>query len=227
MKIAVLNEFSQATKNPIIVNELKKVVEPMGHQVYNAAMEKPLSDQDVPEAYTKDNPRLTYLHLGIQSALLLNSGAVDFVITGCGTGQGALMSLNMYPGVVCGYCIEPTDAYLFLQINNGNALAIPFAKGFGWGAELNLNNIFTRAFGSPKGMGYPDGRKEAQNRNANLLFEVKKQVAKPLLEALRAIDPQLVRECMIPRFLDCFYAGCRDEELKAFVDEMAAGQSGR
>lgn len=223
MKIAVLNEFSQAPKNEIIVNELKKVVEPMGHQVYNAAMEKPLTDQDVPEAYTAENPRLTYLHLGIQAALLLNSEAVDFVITGCGTGQGALMSLNMYPGVVCGYCIEPTDAYLFLQINNGNALSIPYAKGFGWGAELNLNNIFTRAFGSPKGMGYPDGRKEAQNRNANLLFDVKKQVAKPLLEALRAIDAQLVKECMIPRFLDCFYAGCKDEELKAFVDEVVAG----
>lgn len=222
MKIAVLNEFSQAPKNPIIVNELKKVVEPMGHEVYNAAMEKPLSDQDVPEAYTAENPRLTYLHLGIQAALLLNSGAVDFVITGCGTGQGALMSLNMYPGVVCGYCIEPTDAYLFLQINNGNALSIPYAKGFGWGAELNLNNIFTRAFGSPKGMGYPDGRKEAQNRNANLLFEVKKQVAKPLLDALKAIDPQMVKECMIPRFLDCFYAGCKDAELKAFVDEIVA-----
>lgn len=223
MKIAVLNEFSQATKNEIIVNELKKVVEPMGHMVYNAAMEKPLLEQDVPEAYTAENPRLTYLHLGIQAALLLNSGAVDFVITGCGTGQGALMSLNMYPGVVCGYCIEPTDAYLFLQINNGNALSIPFAKGFGWGAELNLNNIFTRAFGSPKGMGYPDGRKEAQNRNANLLFEVKKQVAKPLLDALNAIDPQLVKECMIPRFLDCFYAGCKDDELKAFVDNVVAG----
>lgn len=218
MKIAVLNEFSQAPKNEIVVNELKKVVEPMGHQVYNAAMEKPLTDQDIPEAYTPENPRLTYLHLGIQAALLLNSGAVDFVVTGCGTGQGALMSLNMYPGVVCGYCIEPTDAYLFLQINNGNALSIPYAKGFGWGAELNLNNIFTRAFGSPKGMGYPDGRKEAQNRNANLLFEVKKQVAKPFLEALKSIDPQMVKECMIPRFLKCFYDGCQDAEIKAFVD---------
>ena len=100
MKIAVLNEFSQAPKNEIIVNELKKVVEPMGHQVYNAAMEKPLTDQDIPEAYTPENPRLTYLHLGIQAALLLNSGAVDFVVTGCGTGQGALMSLNMYPATV-------------------------------------------------------------------------------------------------------------------------------
>ena len=172
----------------------------------------------VQEAYTEENPRLTYLHLGIQAALLLNSGAADFVITGCGTGQGALMSLNMYPGVVCGYCIEPTDAYLFLQINNGNALSLPYAKGFGWGAELNLNNIFSRAFGSPKGMGYPDGRKEAQNKNAKLLFDVKKQVAKPLLEALHTVDAQLVKECMIPRFLDCFYAGCKDAELKKFVD---------
>jgi len=220
MKIAVLNEFSQAPKNEIIVKELKAVVEPMGHRVFNAAMSKPLVDQDVPEAYTKENPRLTYLHLGIQAALLLNSGAADFVITGCGTGQGALMSLNMYPGVVCGYCIEPTDAYLFLQINNGNALSIPFAKGFGWGAELNLNNIFTRAFGSPKGMGYPTDRKESQNRNAELLSLVKARVAKPLPEAIKAIDTQMVKECMTLNFLECFYDGCMDNDLRNFVDEI-------
>lgn len=221
MKIALLNEFSQSTKNEIILKELKAVAEPMGHQVFNAAMSKPLSDQDIPESYTKENPRLTYLHLGIQSALLLNSQAVDFVVTGCGTGQGALMSLNMYPGVVCGYCIEPTDAYLFLQINDGNALSLPFAKGFGWGAELNLNNIFSRAFGSPKGMGYPDGRKEAQNKNAGLLFQVKNQVAKPLLEAIDSIDKDMVRECMTPNFLQCFYAGCQDVEIKAYVDKIS------
>lgn len=221
MKIALLNEFSQAGKNEIVLKELKSVVEPMGHEVYNAAMSKPLLDQDIPEAYTEENPRLTYLHLGIQSALLLNSGAVDFVVTGCGTGQGALMALNMFPGVVCGYCIEPTDAYLFLQINNGNALSIPYAKGFGWGGELNLNNIFTRAFGSPKGMGYPEGRKESQNKNAANLFKVKEQVAKPLLEALKSIDPQLVKECMTNNFLNCFDAGCKDAEIKAFVDSVA------
>ncbi len=55
MKIAVLNEFSQASKNDIIVNELKKAVEPMGHQVFNAAMACPLSSEDVPEAYTEEN----------------------------------------------------------------------------------------------------------------------------------------------------------------------------
>lgn len=71
-------------------------------------------------------------------------------------------------------------------------------------------------------MGYPEGRKEAQNRNAAHLFEVKKQVAKPLLEALKALNPQLVMECMIPRFLDCFYEGCRDEEIRAFVDQTVS-----
>jgi ribose 5-phosphate isomerase B len=43
-----------------------------------------------------------------------------------------------------------------------------------------------------------------------------------LIEALKAVDPELVKGCMIPRFLDCFYAGCKDDELKAFVDEVVS-----
>ena len=128
MKIALIQEFSQASKNDIILGQLKKVAEPLGNTVYNTGMQQVDNPNDRPEDYTEENPRLTYLHIGIQAALLLNSKAVDFVVTGCGTGQGALMSCNMYPGVVCGYCIEPTDAYLFLQINDGNALSIPYAK---------------------------------------------------------------------------------------------------
>lgn len=72
-------------------------------------------------------------------------------------------------------------------------------------------------------MGYPTENKASQNRNSSLLFEVKGQVAKPLIEALKSLDAQLVKECMIPRFLDCFYAGCKDAELKAFVDQVVAG----
>lgn len=217
MKIAMINEFSQSAKNTIVLNELKGVVEPMGHTVYNTGMNEA-------DAVLKlgEPGYLTYLNIGVQAALLLNSGAVDFVVTGCGTGQGALMACNMMPGVVCGYCIEPSDAYLFLQINNGNALSIPFAKGFGWGADVNMKNIFTVAFGSPKGMGYPNepGRKESQNRNAAKLFETKAQVAKPLVEALKAMDPEIVKNALTPRFLECFYEGCKDESLKAYVDSL-------
>lgn len=102
------------------------------------------------------------------------------------------MSLNSYPGVVCGYCLEPTDAYLYLQINNGNALFIPFAKGFGWGAEINLKNIFTVAFSNPQGLGFPKENRKSQNENAMKLFETKSNLCYPLLEALSHLDSKLL-----------------------------------
>ncbi|MEE3408198.1 MAG: RpiB/LacA/LacB family sugar-phosphate isomerase [Erysipelotrichaceae bacterium] len=217
MKIAMINEFSQAAKNDLILSVLKEVVEPMGHTVYNTGMSTADASLQLGEP-----GYLTYLNIGVQASLLLNSGAADFVVCGCGTGQGALMAFNMMPGVVCGYCIEPSDAYLFLQINNGNALALPFAKGFGWGADVNLRNIFNIAFGSPKGMGYPNepGRKESQNRNAAKLDEVKKDIAKPIVEGLKSMDQDIVKKSLTPRFLECFNAGCKDPEIKAFVDSL-------
>ena len=90
MKIAIINENSQAPKNGIIEAALKKVVEPMGHEVVNYGM------------YSDASPRLTYVQCGILAAILLNSGAADFVITGCGTGEGAMLALNSFPGVICG-----------------------------------------------------------------------------------------------------------------------------
>ena len=41
MKIALINENSQAAKNGIIEAALKKVVEPMGHEVVNTACTPP------------------------------------------------------------------------------------------------------------------------------------------------------------------------------------------
>ena len=41
MKIALINENSQAAKNGIIEAALKKVVEPMGHEVVNYACTLP------------------------------------------------------------------------------------------------------------------------------------------------------------------------------------------
>ena len=48
MKIALINENSQAAKNEMICNTLKSVVEPTGHTVFNYGMysaedEHPLS----------------------------------------------------------------------------------------------------------------------------------------------------------------------------------------
>ena len=220
MKIAMINEFSQASKNTVILEQLVNVTKPMGHVVFNTGMSSLENSKDLPTDYTEENPRLTYLHIAIQSAILLNSKTVDFVVTGCGTGQGALMACNMFAGVSCGYCIEPTDAYLFLQINDGNALSIPFAKGFGWGAELNIKTIFEKAFGSPSAQGYPLGRKEAQNRNVRLLSQMKIDAGKPVITALKDIDHELLKGALTQAFQKCFYENCQDQEYIKFINEV-------
>ena len=104
MKIALIMENSQAAKSALVESTLRKVVEPMGHEVVNYGM------------YAADDAaQLTYVQNGILAAVLLNSGAADYVITGCGTGEGAMLALNSFPGVVCGHVEDPVDAYTFAK----------------------------------------------------------------------------------------------------------------
>ena len=159
MRIALINENSQGAKNAMIEHALKKVVEPMGFVVDNYGM------------YTaEDEAQLTYVQVGILAAVLLNSGAADYVITGCGTGEGAMLACNSFPGVICGHVEDPLDAYTFAQINDGNAIAIPFAKGFGWGGDLNLEYIFEKLFCEESGQGYPRERAIPEQRNSEYVF---------------------------------------------------------
>lgn len=211
MKIALMMENSQAGKNAVVLNELNAVAKNQGNQVFNVGM----SDEN--------DHHLTYIHLGIMASILLNSRAVDFVVTGCGTGQGAMMSLNIHPGVVCGYCLDPSDAFLFNQINNGNALSLAFAKGFGWGAELNVRYIFEKAFTTgARGQGYPLERAEPQQRNAAILNDVKAAVVKEdYLDALRSIDQALLKTAVSgERFKTCFFENCQVPEIADYVRSL-------
>ena len=99
MKIALINENSQAAKNQMVYEVLKKVAEPLGHEVYNYGMYS-----------AEDEHQLTYVQNGILAAVLLNSGAADYVVTGCGTGEGAMLAANSFPGVLCGHIVDPSDA---------------------------------------------------------------------------------------------------------------------
>ncbi|MFA0161655.1 RpiB/LacA/LacB family sugar-phosphate isomerase [Vibrio splendidus] len=210
MKIALMMENSQAGKNAMVAAELESVAGGIGHDVFNLGM-------------TDENDHhLTYIHLGIMASILINSKAVDFVVTGCGTGQGALMSLNLHPGVVCGYCLEPSDAFLFNQINNGNALALAFAKGFGWAGELNIRYIFEKAFTGERGNGYPLERAEPQQRNAALLNEVKAAVVKDnFIDSLRSIDQELVKTAVgSERFQQCLFDHCQNPDIADYVRSL-------
>ncbi len=210
MRIALINENSQAAKNEVILTALKKIVEPMGHTVDNYGMYK-----------ADDAAQLTYVQCGILGAILLNSGAADFVITGCGTGEGAMLAMNSFPGVICGHVEDPVDAYTFAHVNDGNAVAIPFAKGFGWGGELNLEYIFEKLFGFGHGQGYPKERVEPEMRNKKILDEVRAQTFLPLLECLPKLDPALVKGAVSgEKFSELFFDNCKDEKIAAYVKTL-------
>ena len=210
MKIALINDNSQAAKNAEICKALKKVVEPMGHEVFNYGM------------YTaEDECQLTYVQIGILAAVLLNSGAADYVITGCGTGEGAMLACNSFPGVICGHVEDALDAYTFAQINDGNAIAIPFAKGFGWGGDLNLEYIFEKLYVEESGQGYPRERAVPEQRNKKILDEVKKHTYRDLTEILKELDPELVKGALSgEKFKELFYANCKCDKIAAAVKEI-------
>lgn len=212
MKIALINENSQAAKNAIIAEALTKAVAPQGHTVYNYG-----------QYAVDDAAQLTYIQNGILAAILLNSGAADFVVTGCGTGQGAMLACNAFPGVLCGLVVDPSDAYLFSQINNGNAVSLPYAKGFGWGAELNLENLFTQLFKEEGGRGYPSDRVVPQQRNKKILDAVKEVTYNDLISILKNLDQDLVKGAISgPKFQEYFFANSKDAELTSFIKSLLA-----
>lgn len=210
MRIALMNENSQGAKNPMIEKSLRKVVEPMGFTVDNYGM------------YTaEDEAQLTYVQVGILAAVLLNSGAADYVITGCGTGEGAMLACNSFPGVICGHVEEALDAYTFAQINDGNAISLPFAKGFGWGGDLNLEYIFEKLFCEESGQGYPRERAVPEQRNKKILDEVKKVTYREFTDILMEMDRELVKGALAgEHFQELFFANCKCEKIAACVREI-------
>lgn len=209
MKIALINENSQAAKNELIYNTLKSVVNPLGHEVINIGM------------FNSDDSVLTYVQNGILAAILLNEEVVDFVVTGCGTGAGAMLACNSFPKVLCGLIVDPSDAYMFGQINDGNCVAMPFAKGFGWGAELNLKYCFENLFSGPRGMGYPAERREPEQRNKKILDKVKEVTHQPLINILQNIDQELLLGAINRKsFIDFYFANAKDSEVKTYLAKL-------
>lgn len=213
MRIALIMENSQAAKNDIVYNALKGVAEAKGHTVDNYGMYS-----------AEDKEQLTYVQNGILAAILINSGAADFVVTGCGTGEGAMIALNSFPGVLCGHVVDPSDAYMFMQVNDGNAIALPFAKGFGWGAELNLQYVFEKLFEGEPGGGYPKERVVPEQRNKKILDGVRTVAFRDnLVDILKDLDQDLVKGAVAgQKFKDLFFANCKNDEIAEYVKTLLA-----
>ncbi len=177
MRIAVINETSSADKNA----DLLAALEGRGHQVINAGMKE-----------RGAQPELTYIHTGFLAALLLNAGAVDFVVGGCGTGQGFLNSVMQYPGLFCGHILNGLDAWLFAQINGGNCISLALNQGYGWAGDVNLRFLFDRLFSVERGAGYPAHRRESQRASRLMLERVSELTHPEFAEIVERLPDEVV-----------------------------------
>ncbi len=178
MRIAVINEISAANKNADIL----KALAGRGHEILNLG-----------NTSGSDSPGLLYIHTGLMSALLLNFNLVDFVVGGCGTGQGYLNSVMQYPGVFCGHLLTPLDAFLFARINAGNCVSLALNQGYGWAGDVNLRLIFDNLFTSEAGTGYPPQRAEPQRQARDLMKQVSDATHRPMLEILPTLPEEVLR----------------------------------
>ncbi|MFZ4167005.1 RpiB/LacA/LacB family sugar-phosphate isomerase [Brevundimonas sp. NPDC058933] len=212
MKIALIIENSQAAKSEVVHTALTSVAEPLGHQVFHYGMYAP-----------EDKASLTYVMNGLLAGILLNSGAADFVVTGCGTGMGSMLASNSMPGVFCGLVIDPTDAFLFGQINDGNAISMPYAKGFGWAAELNLQDVYRKLFEGERGLGYPKERAEIMAKNRGILKDLKAVTCNDMLTVLKAIDQDLLKATIAgEKFKEYFFANATDEGIREYLKTVVS-----
>ena len=211
MKIALINEDSQADKNKLIYSILKEEAEKKGHTVQNYGMYS-----------EKDQHEINYIQLGVIASILLASEAADFVVTGCGTGQGASMSCNAFSNITCGYVNTPLDAYLFTQVNAGNAISMPFGQGFGWGAEINLRYVFEKLFAQEFGGGYPEIYAEGEARSRKAMYaNIKFASQYPVLEAYKNMNTEYLKSILdYKEFKELFFTNAKDNEVTDYIKSL-------
>lgn len=176
MRIGIINASSQIDKNDLIYSTVKKYA-PSEAEVYNFGCTK-----DEAGCYS-------YVEISVLTGLLLNSKAVDLIVTGCSSGQGMMLACNSMPGVICGYTPTPKDAYLFAQINNGNAVSLPLGEDYTWEGYNNFDKTIEALFSEPFGGGYPRSEAARKLKDTEMLKEIRAKGQIGIDELLRRLDP--------------------------------------
>lgn len=182
MKIAVIQATSQINKNQLIESAVKKYA--LESEVYNFGC----SEADVCS--------YNYIDISLLIGFLLASESVDFVVTGCSSGQGMMLACNSIPGVLCGYVPTPKDAFLFAQINNGNAISLPLGEDYTYTGPDNLEQTIASLFCKPFGQGYPAGERERKLKDTALLKKIRAQSQVGFVDLLAQLDGELVHKIL-------------------------------
>jgi len=182
MKVAVIQGSSQKNKNELVYNSLKNILKDKDYEVINFGV---FQDEEV---------EYSYIETAMLISILLESKAVDFVVTGCSSGQGMMLACNSLPSIICGYVENPSDAYLFGRINDGNAISIPFGLKFGWAAEINLQCTLEKLFNEPFGVGYPKEDAKRKQKDTEILKYMNSITKRELKDVIPKMDVEFIRK---------------------------------
>ena len=97
-----------------------------GYELKEHLKEQPLSfGYHVKDFGTNSNESVDYPDIIHPLASAVNQHLLDTAVIICGTGLGASMVANKYPGVRAALCWMPEIAILARKHNNANVLALP------------------------------------------------------------------------------------------------------
>ena len=207
MKIAVLQGSSQKDKNQLLYEAVKQSA-PWA-EIINFGV------------FEEEQEEVTYVEVSLLIGLLLSSGAVDFVVTGCSSGQGMMLACNAWPKVCCGYTPTPQDAFLFGRINDGNAVSLPLGLGFGWCGELNLQYTLQALFSGDFGCGYPAKDSLRKQRDTRLVKEISNNNKKDMAAILAKLDkPSFSRALSRTNVIDYVLENSKNEKINTALRRL-------
>lgn len=184
MKIGVIQATSQRDKNQLLYACTAKAVKPYGYEVVNFG------------CYEEEKESYSYIEIAVEVSLLLASKSVDFIVTGCSSGQGMMLACNSLPEVICGYVENPQDAYLFGHINDGNAVSLPLGLNFGWAGEINLQCTLEKLFDGPFGTGYPKEEADRKQKDSRLLKSINSLTKRSMIDIWKSFDKNLLKKAL-------------------------------
>lgn len=210
MKIAVIQASSQSGKNELIVRMVEKYA--ADAEVINFG------------CFGNEEQKYSYIEISILVGLLLSSKSVDLVVTGCSSGQGMMLACNNMPCVLCGYIPTPMDAYLFAQINDGNAVSLPLGEEYTWAGEENLDKTIAKLFSEPFGQGYPKSEAERKLEDTRLLKSIRSSSQIKMTELLKTLEKPLLYKVLSKKdVVEYVLENGRDEELSLLITELKKG----
>lgn len=108
MKIGVIQASTRTSINDLLFQSVQRAVKGQ-HDVVNLGV------------FPDETETYSYVEVAVMISLLIETQSLDFVVTGCSSGQGMMMACNSLPGLRCGFVQTPQDAYLFGRITSCHA----------------------------------------------------------------------------------------------------------